>query len=118
MHWEKWGPIAEIPEGGWLAFAWPVLIQSSSHQQQELIIVKQGGVVSCFVDRCSHQDIKLSEFGALQGGTIICFAHNARFSCVDGHVLCPPAEQGLSRWPIKVIGQDIFLASALHKDSL
>lgn len=115
MAWRRWGTRFEVPEDGWVAFSWPPAADSLGKRREDLILVKQDGKISCFVDRCSHQDIKLSEFGAIQSGAIICFAHNARFACRDGQVLCPPAEQGLTLWPCQVSGDEIHLALAMQE---
>ncbi|SMF06757.1 Rieske (2Fe-2S) protein [Pseudobacteriovorax antillogorgiicola] len=69
---------------------------------QAIVVVKSDDKVSAFQDRCSHQDIPLSDFGQIQDGEIICFAHGAKFCAADGKVLCAPATAPLKAFPCKV----------------
>lgn len=86
-------PISELP-------------QEESFKGYELneipILVVHQNDVQCFLDQCSHQDIKLSEFGAFQDGEIICYAHGARFCPKTGKGLCHPASQPLKSIPAKL----------------
>jgi nitrite reductase/ring-hydroxylating ferredoxin subunit len=72
---------------------------------RELILVRRQGVLLCFLDQCSHQPVKLSEFGQVQGGQLVCHAHGGVFDLDrEGRVLCPPPKEGLT--PFKVIERD------------
>ena len=53
--------------------------------------------VSCFHDLCSHQDIKLSDFGEIMNGDIICHAHGAHFCPLSGDAKTHPAEYPLRK---------------------
>lgn len=48
------------------------------------------GTFYAIEDICSHQEVSLSD-GELDGLTIICPGHGARFSLVTGEALSPPA---------------------------
>jgi len=93
----KWVPVkalAEISENEIIAF---------SHEGLDWILIRQENAVSAFVDVCSHQAIKLSEFGEIQQGVLICHAHGAAFDCRDGKELCFPASSPLQQVPVRVI---------------
>ena len=83
-EWHYLGALSDIPEDK----LWPVSVAGKSW-----VLVRQGTQLSCFYDLCSHQDVKLSEFAQLdaQGG-ILCFAHGARFSPLNGDPLCFPGK--------------------------
>ncbi|MCX6130314.1 MAG: Rieske (2Fe-2S) protein, partial [Proteobacteria bacterium] len=49
-----------------------------------LVIVRTQETLAAFVDVCSHQTVKLSEFGEIQQGVLICHAHGAAFNCSTG----------------------------------
>ncbi len=60
----------------------------------EVIVIRRLGKLHCFRDLCSHQPVKLSDFGELQNGRLICHAHAGLFDIEnDGRVLSgPPLE--------------------------
>lgn len=68
-----------------------------SHKALDCILIRRGNEITAFVDLCSHQDIKLSEFGEIQQGVLICHAHGAAFDCHDGKELCFPATSPLQK---------------------
>jgi len=67
-----------------------------------IIVLQHSGKISVFTDICSHQDVKLSDFGAVSDGKIICYAHNGAFDLGTGEPLCLPARKGLIKWEVKV----------------
>lgn len=73
-----------------------------THHAGEYILIRRGDEVSAFVDRCSHQEIKLSEFGEIQQGVLVCHAHGAAFDCHDGKELCFPATSPLQAIPTRM----------------
>ncbi|MFW7378591.1 MAG: Rieske (2Fe-2S) protein [Oligoflexus sp.] len=62
---------------------------------------------ACFLDRCSHQDVRLSDFGKRSGDRLLCFAHGAVFDLHDGGVLRPPACEALSSFPCRYQGGQV-----------
>lgn len=64
----------------------------------------------CFVDRCSHQDVKLSDFGSIGDTHLVCLAHGARFQLPGGQVENFPACDGLKRVDLQV-DSDVIYAS-------
>ncbi|MBS1154612.1 MAG: Rieske (2Fe-2S) region [Proteobacteria bacterium] len=59
------------------------------------------GAFYAIEDLCSHQEVNLSE-GELDGLTIICPGHGARFSLVTGEALSPPAYESVLTLPVRV----------------
>jgi nitrite reductase/ring-hydroxylating ferredoxin subunit len=92
----KWivvGALEDMPENVIIPFA---------HAAEDYILIRRGDEVAAFVDLCSHQEIKLSEFGEIQQGVLICHAHGAAFDCHDGKELCFPATSPLQKIPTRL----------------
>jgi len=52
-------------------------------------------------DVCTHDGGELAS-GTLEGDTIVCPRHGARFSVRTGEVLAPPAYEPVSVFPVRV----------------
>ena len=63
---------------------------------KNIILIRRQGVVQCYLDQCAHQPVKLSEFGEVREGRLVCHAHGGAFD-LDNHgsVLCGPAIEAL-----------------------
>ena len=61
-------------------------------------------------DRCSHEDVSLSEVEVL-GDTaeIECSKHGSCFSLTDGQPSCLPATKPVPVYDIRVDGDDVYL---------
>ena len=59
-------------------------------------------------DRCTHDGGQLVA-GRLEGHTIICPRHGARFDIRTGEVLSPPASVDLAVHEVKVQGEDVLV---------
>lgn len=59
-------------------------------------------------DLCTHDGGPLAE-GALEGYTIICPRHGARFDIRTGRVLSMPATQNVPAHEVKVEGEDVLV---------
>lgn len=92
QQWVPVGTLQSMPEHQIIPFSW---------QGKDWILVRQGQDVNAFVDVCSHQDVKLSEFGEIQEGLLVCHAHGAVFSCQTGQHLCFPATSPLRKVPVR-----------------
>ena len=57
-------------------------------------------------DTCTHKGGPLSE-GAIAGDEVTCPWHKAKFNIRTGHVLGPPARQGVGCYSVRVTGTDI-----------
>lgn len=100
MGWHKLGDLNQIPEG---------VLQPFTIAKQDVVVWRKGSEVKCYGDFCTHQDIKLSEFGEVEGDELVCYAHGARFGICDGAPLCFPATEGLKTYPVKVEGDAVFI---------
>ena len=65
-----------------------------------------GGKYYAINDTCTHQGGPLSE-GDLNGKQVTCPWHGAVFDVTTGNVLGPPAAVGVSRYNVRVSGNDI-----------
>jgi nitrite reductase/ring-hydroxylating ferredoxin subunit len=78
-----------------------------------ICLANVGGKVVAVHDECPHQEFPLSE-GTLLGDAVLeCAWHGARFDCLTGAVLHPPAEQPLRRYDVAVEGDVIFVGDPL-----
>lgn len=77
----------------------------------ELIaVIDSHGTPKVFKDLCSHQDVRLSDFGEITPEReLICHAHAARFCLADGRALCQPATEAIVSYPCKVDGEDLLV---------
>lgn len=61
-------------------------------------------------DRCTHQDISLSEGEVDQSGkTLECWKHGSAFSLVDGVPTCLPATKAVPVFEATVTDGDVYL---------
>lgn len=66
---------------------------------QDLILVRIKGQLLCFLDQCAHQPVKLSEFGEMRDGVLVCHAHGGGFDLQRGGlVLCGPPRDPLKKF--------------------
>ena len=57
-------------------------------------------------DTCPHKGGPLSD-GEVKGGKVTCPWHGATFDLITGQVVGPPAAVGVSRYNVRVVGDDI-----------
>lgn len=89
----------------------PNILYPVTVQNQELIfLLDSNGTYQCYQDLCSHQKIRLSEFGEIdENGEIICFAHGARFCSKSGEPTCLPAINSIKKYPVQTKDGKIFV---------
>jgi nitrite reductase/ring-hydroxylating ferredoxin subunit len=89
-----------------------ITVPHPADDQEEVILVKSGGVVQAFLNRCPHAGATL-DWGngrCLEpDGRLLCSMHGARFDaatgdCVDG----PALGRCLERVPIQIDGERIL----------
>ena len=68
-----------------------------------VVIFNVAGQFYALEDRCSHEDVPLSE-GALTGLEIECHKHGATFDITTGQHLSPPAVSPVKKFPVRVEG--------------
>jgi len=79
---------------------------------QAIAIVKdKAEVIYAIDDKCSHGEISLSE-GFVEGETIECWAHGAKFSLKTGEALTLPAYEPVKTYEVFVEDGQIYLEYA------
>ena len=66
-----------------------------------ILVTNIDGELYAVEDRCTHEDFELSQ-GTLEGGTIECVLHGARFDLKTGEALCAPAYLPVRTFPVVV----------------
>ena len=98
--WQDLGAIANFP---------PDRITPVRVAGEDLVVVRRGDELACFRDRCSHQDVRLSEFGEILASKLVCHAHGAEFDCLSGRHLSMPATAPLEAVPIELRDGTLFI---------
>jgi len=73
-----------------------------------VVLFHVGGEFYCLDDVCTHDGGPLGE-GRLEGCTIACPRHGARFDIRDGRHLCMPATEPTMAHDVKVEGRDVYV---------
>ncbi len=73
-----------------------------------IAVFNVGGTYYAIEDVCTHDDGPLAE-GELDGQTIICPRHGARFDIRTGKVLSFPAITDVPTYEVKIEGEDILV---------
>ncbi len=67
---------------------------------QQVALFNVDGTCYAISDTCTHRGGPLSE-GTLQGDVVTCPWHGAQFCVRDGQVQSPPADQGVTAYPVR-----------------
>ena len=92
--------LSDIPDSGVLG----VTLASG----ERVCLVRCGDEVSAFHDECPHSGMPLSE-GEVVGCELECAWHGARFDCVSGLVKQGPAEDPLTRYEVRIEGDEVLV---------
>jgi len=76
--------------------------------EQYVVLFHVDGQFYALDDVCTHDGGPLGE-GSLEGYTIACPRHGAKFDIRDGRVLCMPAVSGTPSHDVKVEGDEVFV---------
>jgi 3-phenylpropionate/trans-cinnamate dioxygenase ferredoxin subunit len=60
-------------------------------------------------DVCSHANVALSE-GEVADGEIECWLHGSTFALATGKPTCLPAVEPVPVYPVKIEGDDVYVA--------
>ena len=74
-----------------------------------LAIARAGGEVYALHDVCSHAEVPLSE-GEIYDHTVECWLHGSCFDLRSGKPTGPPASQPVATYPVKIQGDDVYVA--------
>jgi 3-phenylpropionate/trans-cinnamate dioxygenase ferredoxin component len=72
-------------------------------------LVRVDDEVFAIYDVCSHEEVSLSE-GEVDGLTIECWLHGSRFDLRTGKPTGLPATKPVPVYPVRVEGDDVFVA--------
>lgn len=92
--------LSQVPEGHAKVF---------EVNDSRVALCKVNGEVYAIADVCTHDGGPLGE-GDLDGYEIICPRHGARFDVRNGNVLAFPAITPVDSYPVKVEGEDVYVA--------
>ena len=73
-----------------------------------VVIANVDGTVYAVVDQCSHEDLPLSD-GSLEGTTLVCEYHGARFDLSSGAPRGLPAVKPVKTFPVEVREDGIYI---------
>jgi nitrite reductase/ring-hydroxylating ferredoxin subunit len=97
------GSSQEFPEG---------VLVAKTLDSHDLLFVRWQSTVLCFLDQCSHQPIKLSEFGEFKNGRLVCHAHGGVFDLDrKGEVVCLPPRQALTAFMCEELNGHVFVVT-------
>jgi nitrite reductase/ring-hydroxylating ferredoxin subunit len=103
-------PVAQrYPVGGALDFPEGKIVARSAGGQ-DVIIIRRLGQIQCYLDQCTHQPVKLSEFGELSGGRLVCHAHGGTFDLDQkGTVVCDPPYDALKSFVCEEVSGQVAI---------
>ena len=85
---------------------------SDPTRPEAIAVVRFEGEVFAIEDRCSHQDVPLSE-GEVEefkgAPTIECYLHGSCFDLTSGEPTNLPATEPVPVYPVRVEGDDVFV---------
>jgi 3-phenylpropionate/trans-cinnamate dioxygenase ferredoxin subunit len=76
---------------------------------KSILLTNVEGKIYALSNFCTHSRCYLHN-GKLKGRVVTCPCHFAEFDVTTGAVLAPPAKEPLDVYPVKVEGNDIFVA--------
>ena len=82
--------------------------QPVQSQGKRLLLCHTEHGFSAIDDACTHDDGSLAE-GWLEGGTIECPRHGARFDVRTGEVRCLPAVTPIRSYPVRVDDNTVYI---------
>ncbi|MGH3321708.1 MAG: non-heme iron oxygenase ferredoxin subunit [Streptosporangiaceae bacterium] len=100
MNYQQVCAVADVPEDG----AIHVDVGDTP-----VAIVRSDGEVYAIYDVCSHEEVPLSE-GDVDGTTLECWKHGSQFDLTTGKPIQLPATKPVPVYPVKIDGDDVFVA--------
>ncbi|MFC1574786.1 Rieske (2Fe-2S) protein [Gemmatimonadota bacterium] len=97
--WIKVSTLEECPPGS---------LRSVMVGNDPVVLANVEGTVHAVLDRCSHEDLPLSD-GELEGATLVCTYHGARFDVTSGAPRGLPAVKPLKSFPVEIREDGIYL---------
>lgn len=69
---------------------------------RQVVVARVDGEIVAFEDRCSHEDLPLSD-GDIVAGEIVCPYHGATFCVRTGEPMAAPAYEPITVFPTEVV---------------
>ena len=83
---------------------------------EPVAVVRVQGNVYAIRDVCSHAEVPLSE-GEIYDHTVECWLHGSCFDLRTGEPTGPPATDPVPVYPVKIDGDDVYVALTISKES-
>jgi 3-phenylpropionate/trans-cinnamate dioxygenase ferredoxin subunit len=77
-------------------------------KEKEVLVVNVEGKFYAFDNHCPHMGYPLF-FGSLEGDTLICGFHSAKFNVRTGKSLGPVTSEPLKTCPVKIKNSSVFV---------
>ena len=97
--WIKVATLEECPPGS---------LRSVMLGMTPVVLANVDGAVYAVIDQCSHEDLPLSD-GELEGNTLVCEYHGARFNVTSGAPGGLPAVKPLKTFPVEMREDGIYI---------
>ena len=97
--WVKVADLSECPPGQLLEV---------EAERERIVLANIDGDLYALQDRCSHQDLPLSD-GELDGDRLECLYHGARFDVCTGKAVGLPAIKPVGTYPVELRGEEIYV---------
>jgi 3-phenylpropionate/trans-cinnamate dioxygenase ferredoxin subunit len=73
-----------------------------------VVMANVDGTVHAILDRCSHEDLPLSD-GDLEGGVLVCQYHGARYDVASGAPRGLPAVRPVKTFPVEIRDDGVYI---------
>jgi len=97
--WIKVSTLEECPPGS---------LRSVMVGMDPVVLANVDGTVYAVMDRCSHEDLPLSD-GEAEGCVLVCQYHGARFDLASGAPRGLPAVKPIKSFPVEIRDDGIYV---------
>ncbi|MBI4484173.1 MAG: non-heme iron oxygenase ferredoxin subunit [Acidobacteria bacterium] len=73
---------------------------------KQIALFNVDGAYFALDNTCTHRGGPLAE-GFIEGSAVTCPWHGAQFDIKSGQVMRPPAPQGVTLYPTRIVGEDV-----------
>ena len=77
-------------------------------EDERIVLANVDGQYYALTDVCTHAECPLSD-GELDGEVLECPCHGSQFDVRTGAVVGPPADEPLTRYTVRIEGDDILV---------
>jgi 3-phenylpropionate/trans-cinnamate dioxygenase ferredoxin subunit len=97
--WIKVATLEDCPPGS---------LHSVMSGMDPVVMANVDGTIYAVMDRCSHEDLPLSD-GEMEGTSLVCQYHGARFDVTSGAARGLPAIKPIKTFPVEIRGDGIYI---------